>query len=338
MNKLFTIGCSHLEAPIEIRERLSIDPSLAQQIYDDLHKNDGLAELLILNTCNRTEIYGVGKSAVVKEYLSEQLSLRLGTPPAQLSHLFFQKDEIESITHALRVASGLESQILGEPEILGQVKQAYRIASEQKSLGKQLNHLFQKSFQVSKWCRSNTSIGTGMVSIGNIIVDLAQRVFGNLENSSVLLISAGEVTESAAKALRSRANPQITITNRTEDKAHQLAEELGCASLPFAAFREKIFRHDIIVSSTSAPGLILTKEDIRQAVAKRKGQPLILIDVAIPRDIEESAGDLSNVYLYNMDDLAEITKKNLQEREKAAELCREYIEDKALAIAKKLGK
>lgn len=335
---LFTIGCSHVEAPLALREKLSINERFAQVIYEDLKSKGTLQELLILNTCNRTEIYGVGDPLTVKEYLFDHLQNHSQEEQLEIENLIFRKEDRESIVHALRVACGLESQILGEPEILGQLKTAFRKAGQQKFLGKQLNHLFQKSFQISKWCRTNTTIGTGMVSIGNIIVDLAQRVFGNLEKSSVLLVSAGEVSESAAKALHSRANPRITITNRTEAKADLLAEELQCESLPYSAFTEKLFQYDIIVSSTSSPEQIIKFSDVERALELRKGKPIILIDVAVPRDVDPAVQSLSNVFLYNMDDLAEITQKNLQERERAAELCQQYIDDKAHSIVKKLGK
>jgi len=246
-------------------------------------------------------------------------------------HLFEEKGEAV-VRHAFEVAAGIDSQMVGETEILGQVKNAYDDALRRKSSGKMLNRVFQKSFQAAKWARTQTGISKGQVNLGNVICELTRRIFGDVAASRLLAIGSGEVAETVLTAFHSRGASAITVTGRSFDKAHALAEEVKGSTLDFSAFRDSLHLFDVVVSSTAGDNHVLSREIVKEALAKRPARPLFLIDLAMPRDVEESVGELENVYLYNLDDVSAIANENLANRKSEVERCKDGLSIRAKRI------
>jgi len=329
---LFLIGTSHRVASLEEREKISLPADSIDEFYAGLMELEGLAECLLLNTCNRTEIYGVGNGTSplqsIRSYLGEFRKLEDGFLQ---NHLYEEEGE-RVVRHAFEVAAGIDSQMVGETEILGQLKEAYEDALRRKSAGKTLNRVFQKSFQAAKWARTHTSISKGQVNLGNVICELTRRIFGDVSTSRLLAIGAGEVAETALTAFHSRNARAITVTGRSFDKAHALAEGVKGSTLDFGAFRDSLHLFDVVVSSTASEEHILSRETVKSALAKRPARPLFLIDVAVPRDVEESVGELENVYLYNLDDVSAIANENLTNRKNEVARCKEGLSKRAMRI------
>lgn len=334
---LFLLGSSHRVASLEERERISLPTDSMESFYEGLRALPGMEECLILNTCNRTEIYGSGNGAsslaAVRDYLGDFRQLEADF----LERHFYQREGEAVVRHAFEVASGIDSQMVGETEILGQVKEAYDDALRRKSAGKILNRVFQKSFQAAKWARTHTGISRGQVNLGNVICELTRRIFGKVAASRLLVIGSGEVAEVALTAFHSRGCRAITVTGRSFDKAHALAEGVEGSTLDFDAFRDSLHLFDVVVCSTAGEDPILTRENVAAALAQRPARPLFLIDVAMPRDVEESAGELENVYLYNLDDVSTIANENLENRKGEVERCREALAKRASRIWEQLN-
>lgn len=308
---LFVIGSSHKEAGLSVREAFSLSEPEIEALEDVLLAIDGIEECLVLNTCNRLEIYGVRQSSLALESIHETICSHEKLEASDFAKYSFFKENAQAIEHTLKLASGLLSQMLGETEILGQMKQSYQKA---KTLGKTqriLNRLFEKSFQSAKRIRSETGIGRGQVSIGNIAVNLATRIFGDITRSRILIIGSGEVSERTVQALKANGVHDLTVTSRTKEKTDLLAEKFEAASIAFNHFKSQIGQFDIVISSTSAPDTILEEEDLSKVLDKRRNQPIFLIDLAVPRDISETVARLETVYLYNLDALANIANETL---------------------------
>ena len=329
---VFLLGSSHRVASLEERERINLPADSIDDFYGGLRELPGMEECLLLNTCNRTEIYGVGNGAsplkAAREYLADFRKVEADF----LERHLYQREGESVIRHAFEVTSGIDSQMVGETEILGQVKAAYDDALGRKSVGKILNRLFQKSFQAAKWARTNTGISRGQVNLGNVICELTRRIFGDVAASRLLIIGAGEVAELALTAFHSRGCRAITVTGRSFDKASALAEGVDGATLGFDAFRESLHLFDVVICSTAGDDPVLKRDTIRSALAKRPARPLFLIDVAMPRDVEESADELENVYLYNLDDVSAIANENLESRKSEVTRCREVLAKRASRI------
>ena len=325
-------GLSFREAPVAIRERAAFRDEALPEALGRLREAMGLEEAVLLSTCNRVEFFGV--SHVAKErreaaWASFLASFHAGEEVAlagEFSAHSFQLAGRASVERLFRLASGLESMVVGETEILGQVKDAYRIASGiapstgANMVGKRLHRLFQASFSAAKAVRSKTQITRGSVSVGSVAVELAERLFGSLAGKTVMVLGAGATSERTARSLQSRGAGFLLVANRTHDKAQALATELGGEAVHWDAFEERVEQADIVVSSTSAPHYVLTRERIDQVRKRRGGRPLFLIDLAVPRDIEPSATHLNDVYLYDIDDLEAIAQAN--QRERSAEMAR----------------
>jgi glutamyl-tRNA reductase len=245
-----------------------------------------------------------------------------------LDHAYVHEN-LHAINHAFRVAAGLDSQMVGETQILGQMKSSYAEAIKQKMVGSVLHKFFQKSFQAAKWARTETKIGTGQVSIGNVAVELATRIFGKLVVSRTLVVGSGEVGREVAKAFRSRGVACMSIASRTHERAEELSREVDGLIIPFNSWQDTLPYVDIGIFATSAPMSILDKATLQNVLGRRSRKPLFLIDLAMPRDIDPSAADLSNLYLYNLDDLADIANENLQNRRKEVDACLIELEHKA---------
>lgn len=311
LQSLFVLGCSHHKTPLEVRERFALTSEEAQELQDALKEMPELRESLVLGTCNRLEIYGLAESPKIADRVRDLFCQKHAVEIELFDQHAFRHTNLDVLQHAFEVSTGLDSQMVGETEILGQMKSAYADAKSARCTGPVLNRLFEKSFQAAKSARTQTGITKGQVSIGNVAVDLANRIFGQLKNSRVLLLGSGEVGELTAQALKSRGVADISVSSRTFENAHKLAHQFGGAAIDFEDFVNQLHRFDIIISSTAAPGAILTPDTIRGALKQRRAQPLFLIDLAMPRDIDPAVEDIDNVYLYNLDDLSTIANENL---------------------------
>lgn len=326
---LINLGASHHTAPIEIREKFSISPERMALAYAEIKKNPDVREAALLSTCNRTELYAVVDGEDGVSSLGDSLCSLQQVEPDALARYGFEWRDAHAVRHLFDVASGLDSLVVGETEILGQVKSAYTAAGEFNALGPLLNRLFQKSFQAAKWVRTHTSIGKGQVSVGTVAVDLALKIFGDLRSCRILVVGAGEISERTLIALKNRGATNLTVCNRTDQRAMDLAHEYGGSALPYEHFQSSIGQFDIVVCSTSSPSVILTRENLSAAMKTRAYQPFFLIDLALPRNIDEAAGELESIFLYNIDDLSRIAEDNLALRRSEMDRCREILARRA---------
>jgi len=323
LKSLFVLGSSHNQAPLEVRERLALSPDEVKALQQNLIEEGIMRECLVVNTCNRLEVYGLANpNEPTEEAVRNYLCRAQGVSRQLLDQHSFWHTNLNVLQHALEVCAGLDSQMVGETEILGQMKSAYAEAKKAKVTGPVLNRLFEKSFQAAKTARTQTGISRGQISIGNVAVDLACRIFGKLDQSRVLLLGSGVVGEKAAQALKSRGAADISVSSRTYENAHRLAHGLKGAAIEFDDFTEHLHQFDIVIGSTAAPGALLSKAVIHAAMQARPERPLFLIDLAMPRDIDPTVENLENVYLYNLDDLSKIANENLAARRSAIEQAR----------------
>jgi glutamyl-tRNA reductase len=321
---LFCFGLSHQTAAVDMRERFAIPESALPEALDRLKKMPGLTEGLIVSTCNRTEFYVSGEfqhSPAPAFFESFYRDFRAGDE----THLFRLWANY-CVRHLFRVASGLESMVVGETEIFGQVKRAYEFATGAKTTGKLLNRLFQKSFQVGKQVRSSTRITHGSVSVGSVAVDLAEQIFGDLDGRKTMILGAGETSEKTAKAFLSRGAKQLFVSNRSFERAQALATITGGRAIHFEDWGQEFHNLDILVSSTAAPHMIITLDNLRPFLRARRDRPLLMIDLAMPRDIDPAVHKLDGVYLYDLDSLQRMTERTLAVRKQESEKCHQLIE------------
>ncbi len=311
--KLLLLGSSHRTAPLEVRERFAISPAQLAALYENLRERAALRECLVLNTCNRVEIYAVADRDD-PDGIYEVLERQHGIPRDQLARYGFFESGEAVVRHAFAVAAGLDSQMVGETEILGQVKASYTTATERSAAGPVLHRLFQKSFQAAKWARTHTQLGSGQVSLGNVAVDLATRVCGDLKDAVLLLAGTGEAGQKTAQALVSRGAEQITVLSRESARAQELAATFNAASGALGDLAHFLPHADIVIGATGAPGPLLTADALKPILKTRPARPFFLIDLAVPRNFDPGVAKLRNVYLYNLDDLAEIANENLRAR------------------------
>jgi glutamyl-tRNA reductase len=324
---IFCFGLSHQTAAVDVRERFAIPESALPEALARLKTVPGLTEGLIVSTCNRTEFYVTGEfrdSSAPAFFESFYRDFRAGDE----THLF-RLWANRCVRHLFQVASGLESMVVGETEIFGQVKRAYEFATGAKTTGKLLNRLFQKSFQVGKQVRSSTAITRGSVSVGSVAVDLAEQIFGDLDGCKIMILGAGETSEKTAKAFRSRGAEQIFVSNRSYDKAVALAEAMGGRAIRFDDWEQEFRDLDILVSSTAAPHAVVTRAKIEPILRMRRDRPLFIIDLAIPRDVEPTVPELEAVYVYDLDSLRAIADRTLETRKKEMDACNSLIEKHA---------
>jgi glutamyl-tRNA reductase len=314
---IVVVGLSHHTAPLEMREALAFPRERMGEALERLREESGLAEAMILSTCNRVEIYGRAPESAaepVAEFLAGFHDRRRDELD---SHLYRLEGEA-AVRHAFRVAASLDSMVLGEPQILGQVKKAYEAAEEAGALGSVLNTLRNRSLAAAKRARTETAIGRNAVSVSHVAVELARKIFGNLRERSVLLVGAGKMSEVAARQMVRDGARATVLGGRTLERAEQLAAALGGRAAPLEALRSEMSRVDVVISGTGAPGLVVRREDVDAAQAARRHRPLFLIDIAVPRDIEPEAGKVNGVFLYDLDDLRSVAEANLRERGKEA--------------------
>ncbi len=326
---LVILGLNHNTAPVEVREKLAFNQKhleeAAEQIFARIPEVD---EKVILSTCNRVEIYAHAEDAerglqALKNFLYRYHELA----PGLLEPYFYSYAHEEAVAHLFKVSSSLDSMVMGEPQILGQVKDAYQNARKVKATGRILNQLFEKAFNVAKRVRTETAIAESAVSISYAAVELAEKIFGHLEGRTVLLIGAGEMIELAGKHLINQGVKTILVANHNYDRAANLAVRLGGSAVPFEQFPEEFAEADIIISSTAAPHYVIKRDMVEKAMKSRGGRPVFFIDIAVPRDIEPSINDIPNVFLYDIDDMGKVVEANRQEREKEAAKAMEIIQN-----------
>jgi len=311
---LFALGLNHTTAPVSVRERVAFQLDTLGAALRDLLGQPRVKEAAILSTCNRTEVYFNGADAQsVKRWLEAFHSV----PTAALSPHLYTLSQDEAVPHAFRVASGLDSMVLGEPQILGQMKQAVKSAEAAGSLGLVLNRLFQRTFAVAKDVRTNTEIGSASISMAAAAVKLAERIFPAISDQRVLLIGAGEMIDLCATHLAGRKPKSMTVANRTLERGAQLASRVQGEAITLNELPDRLAQFDIIVTSTASSLPILGKGMLERAIKSRRHTPVFIVDLAVPRDVEPEAKELDDVFLYTVDDLANIVKDNLQIRVEA---------------------
>ena len=306
VGNLFVLGATHHTAPLTVRERLSLDAESAEALRVELTGISGLREFTMLNTCNRVEFYGVGNGATVALAVQQAFCARQKFTAAEFEQFRLSLTGAHAVQHLLEVTSGLDSQMLGETEIFGQVKDAYGTAQSHGHTGAVLNRVFQKAFQAAKHVRTHTAINEGQVSVANVAVELALNIFGSLEQTRILLVGAGDIGEKTAKAFQSRGAAALSVASRSLERAMDLANNLSAFALPFWLMPVKLVDFDVVVCATAAPEAVISLEAVRATMRQRPTRPLFLIDLAMPRDVDPRVADLENVFLYNLDDLAKI--------------------------------
>ena len=333
---LLAFGLNHTTAPVEIRERVTFGTETLPDALLDLTRHNGIDEAAILSTCNRTEIYcslETAQNHIPINWFSDFHGFDLG----DLQPFLYAHPDALAVKHMLRVASGLDSMVLGEPQVLGQLKQAYQTAVSTGSIGRLLGRLFQHSFRVAKEIRSSTAIGSHPVSIAFAAIRLAQQIFGDISRQTALLIGAGETIELVAKHLHENGLRRMIIANRTLERSQLLATEFNAYAITLSDIPEHLDEADIIISATASQLPILGKGAIESAIRKRKHRPIFIVDIAVPRDIEPEAGELDDVYLYTVDDLKEVIEENMKSRRQAAEQAEEIIDTQVIHFMDWLG-
>ncbi len=328
------IGLSHHSSPVALRERFAFADSRVPAVLQ-LLREEGIAdEAVILSTCNRVEIY-VATSLEPRAAFTELKEFLVTCHDYRdpLTDEIYMLSEPQSIEHLFRVACGLDSMVLGETEILGQLKQAYDLALKHQHTGRRLNKTFQRAFNVAKQVRTDTSIQRGSVSVGSVAVELAEKIFSSLNDRQVMVIGAGDTSEKTARALLSRGARSIIVANRSHDRAVALATELGGRAVQFDDWSKEFESIDIAISSTSAPHHILDRAKLEPVMKLRKNRPLLLIDIAVPRDIDPQVNLMPNVYLYNIDDLQTIADGYLKQRKEEIARCEKIISEKARSLS-----
>ncbi|MDM4771186.1 glutamyl-tRNA reductase [Solimonas sp. SE-A11] len=330
---LITLGLSHHLAPVEARERLAFAEADLPAALTRLRALPGVNEAAILSTCNRTEIMAVAELSEESRLL-EWWRRERQAPEGYIEKYLYSHRDLGSVTHSLRVASGLDSMVLGEPQILGQMKQTFALASEINSLGPVLGRLFQHTFAVAKLVRNQTQVGAHPVSVAYAAVQMARRIFADLSGQTVLLIGAGEMTQLLARHLQQHGVGRIVVANRSLERAEKLAREVHGYAISLNDLPGYLADADLIVSCTAARGTILHKEVMQRAVKSRRRKPVFMIDLAVPRDIDPRIADLEDIYLYTVDDLRAVVTENLKLREEAAKQAEVLIQSQALEFGR----
>jgi glutamyl-tRNA reductase len=322
---LYTIGINHKTAPVDIRERIVFGPDQLDQALRDILAL-GVHEAAIVSTCNRTELYCTLEQPNQEIRVVEWLGHYHQFDPSELKPYIYEHQDESAVRHTLRVACGLDSLVLGEPQILGQLKTAFEAANQAGTVGRQLGRLFQHAFSTAKRVRTETAIGASPVSVAFAAVSLAKRIFGDLKQQRALLIGAGETVELAARHLHANGVGRVTVANRSLERAHALADQFDGQAIGLAAIPEHLSEADIVISSTAAPLPILGKGAVERAIKQRKHRPIFMVDIAVPRDIEPEVNELDDVYLYTVDDLEEVIEEGVASRKEAALQAEEMID------------
>jgi glutamyl-tRNA reductase len=331
--QLALVGLSHKTAPVEVRERLAFSSEGVRNALTALTGRQEVQEAIILSTCNRVEVVAQSSDDyMIREFLCEFHQI----PHDTVSKHLYSFRNVDAIRHVFRVASSLDSMVVGEPQILGQVKEAYRIATDAGTVGMQLTALMNRAFAVAKKVRTETGISQSAVSVSYAAVELARKIFGDLSGKTVMIIGASKMGELAAKHLRRAGVSSVLVTNRTFERAVELAKVFEGAAVPFEHFTDHIVGADIVITSTGAPHFIIGKNLAEQIIHRRKNKPVFFIDIAVPRDIEPAVNEIDNVFLYDIDDLQQVIDANLKERVKEAMRAEEIVDQEVEAFCLKM--
>jgi glutamyl-tRNA reductase len=323
---IVVVGLNHQTAPLEVRETLAFPQDRLPEALVRVREEAGLSEAMVLSTCNRVEIYGEAPRAGTRA-VAEFLARFHGRSLEELEPHLYHHEGDAAVRHAFRVAASLDSMVLGESQIFGQVKQAYEAAEKAGSLGSILMALRNRSFAAAKRARTETAIGRNAVSVSHVAVELARKIFGSLHDRSVLLVGAGKMSEVAARQMVRDGARAAVLGGRTMERAQQLAAALGGRAAPLEELRPEMAKVDVVISGTAAPGLVIRREDVESAQRERRHRPLFLIDIAVPRDIEPAAGKVDGVFLYDLDDLRSVAEANLRERRKEADSAEAILDE-----------
>ena len=330
--QLTAVGLNHQTAPLSIREKLAFAAACLPEAVRNLARSNAATEAVILSTCNRTELYCVGDSEEIIRWLADYHSL----PIEEISPYLYTLGMQETVRHAFRVACGLDSMVLGEPQILGQIKDAVRVAQEQESMGKKLNALFQKTFSVAKEVRTDTAVGENSVSMAAASVKLAEQIFPDIGDLNVLFIGAGEMIELVATYFAAKNPRLMMVANRTLARAQELCDKLGVNADPclLSDLPAILHDYDVVVSSTASQLPIVGKGMVERALKQRQSMPLFMLDLAVPRDIEAEVGDLNDAYLYTVDDMVNIVQSGKEARQKAAAAAEALVSEKVVEFVR----
>lgn len=335
--KLALAGLNHRTAPVEVREKLAFTSKQLSSALEALHRQPGLHEGLILSTCNRVEVTAIlddaaEPAALLSRFLAFSHNL---TADTIRPHLYLYEDA-HAIRHLFRVASSLDSMVVGEPQILGQLKHAYSLARESGVIGAQLEAVLTRAFSVAKRVRTETEIGQSAVSISYAAVEMAREIFGSLNRRRVMIIGAGKMSEAAARHLQRAGATDILISNRTAERAEQVARIFGGTVIPYEQTLNRLHEVDIVITSSGAPHYILTRESVRRAIDARRNQPMFLIDIAVPRNIEPAVNELEHAFLYDIDDLQRIVDRNLHGRREVADEAERIVDQEVERLLARL--
>jgi len=329
---LLLAGASHRSAPLGLRECMTPDAARRDRLYDALAGVEGLSGAVILSTCNRVELYAAAAGETPVLEARALFAKVTGLEVAGFDAYGYEKRDAEAARHLMEVCAGLDSQMIGETEILGQAKQAYGLASERGRSCAALHRLFQKSFQAAKWAREHSGIGTGQVSLGAVAVELSRRIHGSPEDSRIMVVGSGQVGADVARAMQLRGAKDIVVSSRTAANAAALAEAIGARSVPFEAWPQQLQDCDIVIFCAAAQGVLLRGEQVHASMSRRHTRPLFLIDLAMPLDVEPSVAEIPDVFLYTFEDLAVMANENMRGRLGQVELCRSDISGRAARL------
>lgn len=331
--QLALVGLSHKTAPVEIRERLAFNNDALRSALTSLVDRRVVNEAMILSTCNRVEVVAESPDeGLIRDFICEFHQI---SHDSVSSHLYSYRN-VDAIRHVFRVTASLDSMVIGEPQILGQVKEAYRIAMDAGTVGMHLSALMNRAFAVAKKVRSETGISQSAVSVSYAAVELARKIFGDLSGKTVMIIGASKMGELAAKHLRRAGASSVLVTNRTFERAVELAKVFEGAAVPFEHFADHMVGADIVITSTGAPHFIIGKNLAEQVIHRRKNKPIFFIDIAVPRDIDPAVNEIDNAFLYDIDDLQQVIDANLKERLKEAMRAEQIVDDEVEAFCLKM--
>jgi glutamyl-tRNA reductase len=331
--ELALIGVSHKTAPVEVRERLAFPSEKIQSALESLLKRTQAVEAMILSTCNRVEIVAHGPDAqLVQDFICEYHQI----PADSISKHLYSYTNVDAIRHLFRVTASLDSMMVGEPQILGQVKEAYRLASDAGTIGSSLSPLLDRAFAVAKRVRAETGISQSAVSVSYAAVELAKKIFGDLTGKTVMIIGASKMGELAAKHLKRNGVASVLVTNRTFERAVEIAKIFEGAAIPFEHLIDHIDRADIVISSTGAPHFVITRALAEQVIRNRRNKPVFFIDIAVPRDVDPTVNDIDNAFVYDIDDLQQVIDANMKERMKEAGRAEEIVDNEVRAFCMRM--
>jgi len=334
---LLILGVSHRTAPVSVRERMAVSEAALPEALRELRARPGISEGLILSTCNRVEFWAAAEpgSAAASEIRSALVRQGRLEPDQAEQHLY-RYEQREAARHVFRVASSLDSMVVGEPQILGQVKQALTAAKAAGAVGGPLEELVQRAFFVAKRVRAETGIGQMAVSVSYVAVELARKIFGTLTGHSVMILGSGKMSELAARYLRRSGAPAVYVANRTWERAVEMAARFDGRAVPFDQLFNWLAHVDIVISSTGSPGFLITRQRAQALIGTRKNRPLFLIDIAVPRDVDPEVNRIDNIYLYDIDDLQQVADANRRQRQREAERAEALVEEEVDRVLERL--